>query len=159
MIYTLMAGSGDVSDSLQRILSELFQVAESEVDIAPRDTDWDVRNSHASVTCDIDKLEGDLRWEFWIYASGSVPVQPTEGAVAIFLARSINVPVFFPGDSVIPSLYGVATPQGRLSRAILEEPEESDDIVVAELEVPMMEFPGAVIHELSSAAGNWSPEG
>ncbi|MBB5933927.1 hypothetical protein [Streptomyces zagrosensis] len=140
------------SDSLDRlsvVLAGIFGTATGDVDVSSVD-EFDSRNWEAHVSCEYEGKEGDLQWSLSVYITDAVRVRPSEGQLAVEMARILDVPVLFPYEGSIPSVRRLADPDGHLLYARIQEPEtDSGGLVVLQVERPVAAFPAAEVSMLA----------
>ncbi|MFE2186020.1 hypothetical protein [Streptomyces sp. NPDC059455] len=149
MMYNLLVPGERVPERLDAVLSGAFGVLVADVDVSD-ESEVENRNWNATVTCEYEKMSGDVRWALTVYASEEVSPQPPEEALARALARELDVPVLFLGEGPLPpGVRQVATPEGQVTHARIGEPETDEEGVTVEaVEIPVAGFPKAAVHKL-----------
>ncbi|MET7293454.1 hypothetical protein ABZS79_15185 [Streptomyces griseoloalbus] len=134
------------------ILAEVFRVALEQTDVSA-ESEWDDRNWDAVVTCEYERLQGDLDWSFSIYAANEVERRPTEAELASSVAQRLSAPVFTAWDARFPWIRGVTLPDGSFTLARVLRPEDNSAAYVIDAaestipglpHVPVMQFPEPV---------------
>ena len=115
-MYHLMVRSSDAPTRLPVILAEAFHVALAQTDVSA-ESEWEDRNWDAVLTCEYERLQGDLMWSFSIYAANEVEHRPTEEELALSVAQGLSVPVFTSWDARFPWIRRVALPDGAFTLA------------------------------------------
>ncbi|GHH92708.1 hypothetical protein GCM10017779_31650 [Streptomyces capillispiralis] len=151
-MYHLMVRSSDAPTRLPVILAEVFHVALEQTDVSAG-SEYDDRNWDAVVTCEYERLQGDLDWSFSIYAANEVERRPTEAELASSVAQRLSAPVFTAWDARFPWVRGAALPDGSFTLARVLQPEDDSPAYVvdaAESRIPglpnvlVMQFPESV---------------
>lgn len=141
MMYGFMTKGSRVPELLPKFLSETFHVQLAETDVSDS-AEWDDRNWDATVTCEYEQLEGDLEWSLTVYAADEVAHQPSEEQLAVHLARTLAMPVFFAWGAELPWVRRVALPTGDLTLArVLQSEETGTGFSVESAESPLEDFP------------------
>ncbi|MFG3282255.1 hypothetical protein [Streptomyces sp. NPDC048111] len=138
MMYSLLLPDGNILDCLSMILADAFRVEVSETDVS-ESSELENRNWDAIVTCEYERLDGDLAWSLGIYAAAEVQQHPSEAQLASLLAQRLGIPVFFTWDGGIPWIRAVALLDGTATLA--RTTELGDDragfsVQAAEVAVP-----------------------
>ncbi|MFF4951538.1 hypothetical protein [Streptomyces chattanoogensis] len=113
------------AEELLPALAEGFRVRPDEVDIA-YDEDGagaEDRNWAAPVLCEAHPVHGDCSWILQLYAHGLAEV-PDSRTLGLRLARWSGRVVLYSAPLVRPSAYWMATPDGRVGRARMYDPED-----------------------------------
>ncbi|GAA3498214.1 hypothetical protein GCM10019016_053170 [Streptomyces prasinosporus] len=151
-MYHLMVRASDAPTRLPAILAEVFRVALEQTDVSA-ESEWEDRNWDALVTCEYERLQGDLNWSLSIYAANEVECRPTEEELASSVAQRLSAPVFTSWDARFPWIRGVALPNGSFTLARVLQPEDNSPAYVIDAtesripnlpDVPVMQFPEAV---------------
>ncbi|MFE9532811.1 hypothetical protein [Streptomyces sp. NPDC006691] len=135
-----------------------------EVDVGTPDTDPDLRNWDAAVSCQLEPRQGDLSCALDIYVQETVPDPLPEPELAARFAKAMNTTVLFPADEVLPSAYWAATPQGLTTRARLEpsddEPPEDEPppYTVTATEAAVPQFPRATVERFEEIVREQRPD-
>ncbi|AJT64829.3 hypothetical protein T261_3159 [Streptomyces lydicus] len=106
-------------------LADGFRVRPDEVDIA-YDEDGvaaEDRNWAAPVQCEAYPVHGDCSWILQLYAHGLAEV-PDSRTLGLRLARWAGRVVLYSAPLIRPSAYWMATPDGRVGRARMYDPED-----------------------------------
>ncbi|MEU6680290.1 hypothetical protein [Streptomyces sp. NPDC046925] len=114
MTYGFFTTDSRVPNALPEFLSQAFGVLICETDVSDF-SELESRNWNALVTCDYERLEGDLAWSLIIYATAQVRQRLSEGELAALLAQRLDAPVFFSSACGLPWIKQVAEP-GAASR-------------------------------------------
>lgn len=101
MMYGLLLPEGEILDRLPAILAETFRVEVAQTDVSDS-SELENRNWDAIVTCEYERLDGDLTWSLGIYAAAEVEQHPSEAQLASLLAQRLGIPVFFSWDGGLP---------------------------------------------------------
>ncbi|MFC9159358.1 hypothetical protein ACFTZ8_00730 [Streptomyces fungicidicus] len=152
MMYHLMVRAADAPTRLPMILAESFHVVLAQTDVSAG-SEWEGRNWDAVVTCEYERLQGDLNWSLTIYAAHEVEHRPTEEELAASVAQRFSTSVFTSWDARFPWVRKVALPDGGFTLARVLQPEDDGptytvDAAESELpdlpNVPVMHLPEAV---------------
>ncbi|MDG9721534.1 MULTISPECIES: hypothetical protein [unclassified Streptomyces] len=152
MMYHLMVRVNDAPKRLPLILAEVFHVALEQTDVSA-EAEWEDRNWDAIVTCEYERLQGDLNWSLSIYAAHEVEAQPTEEELASSVAQHLSASVFTFWDAKFPWIRKAALPDGGFTLArVLQLEGDSPAFMIDATEstipdfpnVPVMQFPEAV---------------
>ena len=139
MTYDLLL-VGDLNLSrLTAALGALAAVPVEAVDVAAADVeerDWD-----AAVLCTYRPVHGDLSWSLDVYLTVTSPPSANEAAGS--LAVSLETPVLYPAESLPPSAYWMALPDGSRTRARVYEvdKEEGTALVIDAVAKPVAWLP------------------
>ncbi|MGW0775163.1 hypothetical protein ACWD01_16280 [Streptomyces sp. NPDC002835] len=141
MIYGFLATGSGIIEAMPEILAAAFDVRISEVDVSDS-SELDSRNWDALVTCEYDRLDGDLNWSLSVYIIDDLKNQFSEEQLALILSRGLKASVFFTWGDRIPWVRKVADPAGGLTLARVSEldPPHSGFRVTA-TEAAVSEFP------------------
>ncbi|GGV56690.1 hypothetical protein GCM10010294_02610 [Streptomyces griseoloalbus] len=151
-MYHLTVRDSDAPTRLPVILAEVFRVALEQTDVSA-DSEWEDRNWDAVVTCEYERLQGDLDWSFSIYAANEVELRPTEAELASSVAQRLSAPVFTSWDGRFPWVRRAALPDGSFTLARVLQPEDDSPAYVIDAaesripglpNVPVMQFPESV---------------
>ncbi|WP_157865090.1 hypothetical protein [Streptomyces prasinopilosus] len=63
------------------ILAKVFRITLEQADVSA-DSEWEDRNWDAVVTCEYERLRGDLNWSLTVYAANEVEYRPSEKELA-----------------------------------------------------------------------------
>ncbi|GAA1070096.1 hypothetical protein GCM10009664_54250 [Kitasatospora gansuensis] len=124
-MYNIIAVEGVSWDRLQLTLGDLFSVPVGDVEVV-NSGEFEDRNLGARVSCEYQRLSGDVSWALDIYATNEVQSQPTEPALAAGLAGWLRQTFLFPDAGIRPSSYWAATADGRMVRARVFESDTED---------------------------------
>lgn len=146
MMYNLLVAGAMEPYILVTVLASTFDVSVADVDVADYFGDPDLRNWEAAVSCQYSALRGDLSWELDIYAQEFDSAPPSESALAQRVATATQLVVLFPAESIPPSAYWAATPEGNVTRVRLyESDDEAPVYVVDAVETPVRQLPNATV--------------
>lgn len=147
MMYIFLTIGDVVPEGMPRILAEAFGVQEAETDVSDS-SELELRSWDAVVSCEYERLAGDLPWSLNIYAADEVHRQPSEEQLARHLAQQLGSPVFFAWSGGLPWIRAVALPEGGLTLARIAEPDdEKAGFSVEAAEAPISGLPNVpVIH-------------
>ncbi|MEU8703029.1 hypothetical protein AB0C61_36325 [Streptomyces sp. NPDC048680] len=146
MMYNLLVAGAMESRILVSVLASSFDVSVADVDVSDSFGDPDLRNWEAAVSCQYSALRGDLSWGLDIYAQEFVADPPSESVLAQHVATATELVVLFPAESMPPSAYWAATPEGNNTRVRLyESDEEAPVYVVDAVEIPVRQLPNAKV--------------
>ncbi|MEU8509151.1 hypothetical protein AB0C40_31510 [Streptomyces brevispora] len=132
MRYNLLVAGAMEPRILVIVLASTFDVSVADVDVADYFGDPDLRNWEAAVSCQYSALHGDLSWELAIYAQEFVSAPPSESALAQHVATATGLVVLFPAESMPPSAYWAATPEGNVTRVRLYESDNEAPVYVVD---------------------------
>jgi hypothetical protein len=157
--YNLLTVDALNPDTVTVALAACLDVAVDDVDVADPDTDPDLRNWDAAVSCELQPVHGDLTWSLDIYAQETVVDQPLEPELAARFAKAVKTTVLFPASEALPSAYWVATPQGLLTRARLEPSEDEPPVyTVTAVEAPVPQLPRATVTRIDEIVREQRPD-
>jgi hypothetical protein len=122
-MYHLMLRAEDAPSRLPAVLADEFRVRSAETDVSAG-SEWEDRNWDAVVTCEYERLRGDLTWSLTVYAADSVQRRPSEEDLASAVARRLSSSVFVEWDARFPWIRRVALPAGGHTLARVTQPEE-----------------------------------
>ncbi|MEU8625543.1 hypothetical protein [Streptomyces sp. NPDC048669] len=146
MMYNLLVAGTMEPHILVTVLASAFDVSVADVDVADYFGDPDLRNWEAAVSCQYSTLRGDLSWELDIYAQEFVSAPPSESALARRVATATELVVLFPAESIPPSAYWAAAPEGNVTRVGLYESDDEAPVhVVDAAEIPIRQLPNAKV--------------
>ncbi|MFJ9854557.1 hypothetical protein [Streptomyces sp. NPDC101150] len=137
------------------MLADGFRVRPDEIDIAYDEAGADAedRNWGARVLCSAGPVGGDCSWLLEVYAHGLAEV-PDSRTLGLRLARLAGRVVLYSAPLARPSAYWMATPDGRVGRARMYDPEDDWPVGTwrldaVELETPQLPFvPVEFIYEM-----------
>ncbi|MFH8492271.1 hypothetical protein [Streptomyces longisporoflavus] len=157
MDYALLTTDGPVPDAMPEVLSRAFGVPVSQTDVSDA-SELESRNWDALVTCEHERLHGDLTWSLFIYATARVQQRPTEQELAALLAQRLNAPVFFESAHRLPWIRQVAAPGGGLTLArVFDTDTGPPGLVVEAAEAPIAAFPALPIEPFPEVGHGPSP--
>ncbi|MFD0024492.1 hypothetical protein [Streptomyces sp. NPDC058382] len=146
MMYNLLVAGAMETSILVKILESAFDVRGSNVDVADSFGDPGLRNWEAAVACQYSALHGDLSWELDVYAQEFVADPPAESVLAQRIATAAGVVVLFPAESIPPSAYWAATPEGNVTRVRLYASDDEDPVYVVDaVETPVRQLPNTTV--------------
>jgi hypothetical protein len=144
-MYHLMVRATDAPARLPVILAEVFRVTLAQTDVSAA-SEWEDRNWDAVVTCEYERLQGDLGWSLSIYAANEVDHRPAEEELASSVAQRLSTPVFIAWDARFPWIRRAALPDGGFTLARVLQPEDdSSAYVVDATESRIPDFPNASV--------------
>ncbi|MET9359755.1 hypothetical protein ABZX93_02420 [Streptomyces sp. NPDC006632] len=159
MSYNLLAVDSSDPATAALALAGCLGVAVGDVDVGEPDTDPDVRNWNAPVTCGLRPLQGDLTQALDIYVQETVGGRPLESEVAARFAKAVRTTVLFPALEAPPSAYWAATPQGLLTRVRLEPSEDEPPVfTVTAVEARVARFPRATVTRFEEIVREQRPD-
>lgn len=134
------------------ILAEAFHATLAQTDVSAG-SEWEDRNWDAVVTCEYERLQGDLNWSLTVYAANEVEYRPSEKELASSVAQRLSASVFTSWDARFPWVRRAALPDGGFTLARVLQPEDDSPAYVVDAaesripdlpNVPIMQFPEAV---------------
>ncbi|GGV58370.1 hypothetical protein GCM10010277_60980 [Streptomyces longisporoflavus] len=141
MTYVFMTTSSKAPEVMSGLLIEAFDVQLSETDVSDI-SELESRNWDALVTCEYERLEGDLAWSLTVYAAEEVKQRPSETELATLMSQRLDAPVFFASGIGIPWIQRVAMPEGGSTLArVIESDEERPRLAVEAAESSITGFP------------------
>ncbi|GHG75343.1 hypothetical protein [Streptomyces griseocarneus] len=146
VFYIFLAPGRDARTRMATALAETFALPVDDVELydgddvtGTYDCRWD-----APVLCGYQRRKGDLDWAFDVGLAAEVSYRPAERDLATLLARTMATPLLFPGDVHLPWIWQVATANGEVAYARLDEPEEvGEGLRVPAVEIAVPGFPNA----------------
>ena len=122
------------------LITEIFSVNAEEIDISDADNfadrDWD-----ALIFCEYSPLQGDLVFGLSVYASKEIGPTLSEKDFSLRLAQKLGVIVVFPGNTMFPSVWRAASPEGNVIYIRLEHPShEGGDLRIIGTQLPLPGF-------------------
>ncbi len=146
VFYIFLVAGHDACTRMAAALAEIFAVPVHDVELydgddvtGTQDCRWD-----APVLCGYQRRKGDLDWAFDVGLAEEVSYRPAEQDLAVLLARTMGVPLLFPGDVHLPWIWQVATANGEVAYARLDEPEEvGEGLKIPAVEIAVPQFPNA----------------
>ncbi|MFE1029329.1 hypothetical protein ACFW5I_33100 [Streptomyces sp. NPDC058818] len=152
MMYSFMMSGSELLGLLPGVMAEAFDVRLDETDVSAS-SELEDRNWDAVVTCEYDVLSGDLSWALSVFAADEVEVRPSVEGFALYLARRLEVPVFFEWSSEVPWIRRVALPSGRITVArVVQSGEKGNGFSVEAAESSIPGFPDVVVTHLPEVA-------
>lgn len=146
VFYIFLAAGHDARPRMATALAEIFAVPVHDVELydgddvtGTEDCRWD-----APVLCGYQRREGDLDWAFDVGLAEEMSYRPAERDLAALLARAMGMPLLFPGDVHLPWIWQVATANGAVGYARLDETEDVGVVrKIPAVEIAVPEFPNA----------------
>ncbi len=145
MTYNLLSVEPLPLGAITAALSQCLHVRAEEVDVADEDTDQDLRNWDALVTCEKETVLGDVSTSLDIYVQDAVQPQPTERDLASAFARAAGTVVLFPAEEMPPSAYWLATEDGLVTRARLYDSDDEPRFTIDRIEAPVDRLPHVTV--------------
>ena len=145
MTYNLLTMDPLPLDAITAALSQCLHVRAEEVDVADEDTDQNLRNWDALVTCEKETVLGDMSTSLDIYVQEAVQPQPSERDLASSFARAAGTVVFFPAEEMPPSAYWLATEDGLVTRARLYDSDDEPRFTIDRIEAPVGRLPHVTV--------------
>lgn len=133
-------------DAVTAALAQCLHVRAEEVDVADEDTDQNLRNWDALVTCEKETVRGDVSTSLDIYVQETVQPQPSESDLASAFARAAGTAVLFPAAEMPPSAYWLATEDGLVTRArVYDSDDEEPRFTIDRIEAPVSRLPHVTV--------------
>lgn len=128
-------------------MTEIFSVKAEEIDISDADNFAD-RNWDALIFCEHSTLQGDLVFGLSVYASKEIGPTLSEKDFSLRLAQKLGVIVVFSGNTMFPSVWRAASPEGNVIYIRLEHPShEGGDLRIIGTQLPLPGFPHVPLDE------------
>ncbi|MGW9032638.1 hypothetical protein ACWGQ5_53640 [Streptomyces sp. NPDC055722] len=144
-MYSFLTPADTVPDVMPGILAGAFGVQISETDVSDS-TNWETRNWDALVTCEYERLEGDLTWSLSVYKAKEVERSPSEEELAVLLSKGLNAPVFFAWGGKLPWIRRVAQPEGGITLArVVDSNDDGTGFLVQGTESAITGFPNVPV--------------
>ncbi|SDC05887.1 hypothetical protein [Streptomyces prasinopilosus] len=131
MMYHLMVRGSDAPAHLPVILAEVFRITLEQADVSA-DSEWEDRNWDAVVTCEYERLQGDLNWSLTVYAANEVEYRPSDKELASLVAQRLSALVFTSWDVRFPWIRRVALPDGGFTLARVLQPDDDSPAYVVD---------------------------
>jgi len=136
-----------IEQKITSSMTEIFSVKAEEIDISDADNFAD-RNWDALIFCEYSTLQGDLVFGLSVYASKEVGPTLSEKDFSLRLARKLGVIVVFSGNTMFPSVWRAASPEGNVVYIRLEHPShEGGDLRIIGTQLPLPGFPHVPLDE------------
>ncbi|MER5640893.1 hypothetical protein ABT095_28585 [Kitasatospora sp. NPDC002227] len=123
--YSIITVEAPDRDSLRLALAEQFAVPPGEVELADAG-ETDGRNWAARVSCEFERLHGDVSHVLAVHAAADRPSAPAEPVLAAGLAVRLRQVLLVHNSGVRPSAYWAALPDGSMVRARVYESDDED---------------------------------
>lgn len=130
-MYHLMVRANDAPTRMPVILAEVFRVALEQTDVSA-ESEWEDRNWDAVVTCEYERLQGDLNCSLTVYAANEVEYRPSEKELASSVAQRLSASVFTSWDARFPWIRRVALPDGGFTLARVLQPDDDSHAYVVD---------------------------
>ncbi|MDP9792168.1 hypothetical protein J2S43_000680 [Catenuloplanes nepalensis] len=148
-MFTVMIAGGLVPQRVAEALAALLGLPADAADVVAEgvaERDWD-----AAVLGTYSPLAGDVNWSLQVDFGLAVAEPPSEPETAAFLARRLRTVVVFPWTEVRPGVYWLAGPDGRHTRARVDDVEEYTDppvYCIEAVESPVSALPGVRVEAM-----------
>ncbi|MEU6323704.1 hypothetical protein [Streptomyces sp. NPDC047009] len=148
-MYSFLTSADKVPDVLPGVLAGAFGVQVSETDVSDS-SDWETRNWDALVTCEYERLEGDLTWSLSVYEAKEAARNLSEEELAVLLSTGLNAPVFFAWGSELPWIRRVAQPGGGITLArVVDSNDDGTGFSIQGAESAIAGFPNVPVTHFS----------